>query len=672
MTASPRSKTPPKARLTFRVGVVGHRPNRLPQDAERQAQLRAVLGDILSHVQAAVEAFQQPSRKACLYAPDAPVLRAVSPLAEGADRIFADEALKRGYGLCCPMPFPQAEFESDFGPEAVTVFRDLLERAASNDLVRFEMDGRRNSPADDDAEARAYAATGRVVVNQSDLLVVVWDGGQPAGNGGTVHALRDALHYHVPVLWIDALDPLRWQSLRRVEELEALRGPARYAPAEDEQIAPGTPSASLAAVVQAIVHDELAVPQDHDHGHDQGHDSHGHKANAKSASPLAEVLHYFREHKPWLKLAFAWSLFRDVVAPDMAAPATQPSVANGGFVDQVRAEWPVSAADVPGSEPPSRVEAWINTRLRGHYAWADKLAGHYADTYRSTSVIAYLVSAFAVFIAMFPGAIGLHALGDLVCILLELAALGTTLVLVCLALASRWHERWMDCRMLAELIRQLRLLVLMGGGRPFPHVPDHLAMYGDPARSWMYWQMRAVARDTNLPDTTVNRDYLLDCLDHLAGVVGSETGGQWGFHARTGMRAHRLHHRLERASLVLFILTFAGILIHLALAWPGIFPHEAGEACDRWLVLVSATAPALGAALAGINNQGEFKRLSKRSQAMADGLSRIARDIVRLRTGDQPLRLSDVLQVSERLGELMIQEVMDWRIMFADRPPAAA
>jgi hypothetical protein len=668
LTAPSGLKTPPKARLTFRVGVVGHRPNRLPQDAIRQAQLRAVLGDVLGHVQAAVEAFKLQSPQALFYAPDAPVLRAVSPLAEGTDRIFADEALKRGYGLCCPMPFPQAEFENDFAPEGVAVFRDLLDRAAARGLVRFEMDGRRNSPADEDAEARAYAATGRVVVNQSDLLVVVWDGGQPAGNGGTVHALRDALHYHVPVLWIDALDPQRWQCLRRVEELEALRGPARYAPAEDEHIAPGAQSATLAAILQAIVRDELAVPRD-DEPRDRAHKRHE-KAKAKPASPSTEVMHYFREHKPWLKLAFAWSLFRDVVAPD----GPRPPAPKGSYIDQVRGEWPASAADLRATDAPAptRVEAWINARLRGHFAWADKLAGHYADTYRSTSVIAYLVSAFAVFIAMFPGAIGLHAVGDLICILLELAAMGTTLVLVCLALISRWHERWMACRMLAELIRQLRLLVPMGGGRPFPHVPDHLAMYGDPARSWMYWQMRAVARDTNLPDATVNRDYLLDCLDHLAGVVGSESAGQWGFHVRTGLRAHRLHHRLERASLVLFILTIVGILIHLGLAWPGLFPHGAGEACDRWLVLVSATAPALGAALAGINNQGEFKRLSKRSEAMADGLSRIARDIVRLRTSGESLRLSGVLQISERLGELMIQEVMDWRIMFTDRPPAAA
>ncbi len=665
MHATAPSKSPPKARLAFRVGVVGHRPNRLPQDEARQLQLRTILGDILENVGAAVEAFKRQAVQSSLYAPDAPVLRAVSSLAEGADRLFADEALKRHYSLCCPMPFAQAEFEKDFDAASGVEFRALLARAAGG-RVRFEMDGGRNGDADPDAEAKAYAAAGRVVVNQSDLLVVVWDGGQPAGNGGTVHALREALHYNVPVVWIDALDPLRWQCLRTIEDLEALRGPKRYAPAEGETIAPNVSVQTLAETVRAIVEGELAVPMDTGHG-----------AHEKvKSSPLDEARHYFRMQKPWFRLAFAWRLFRDLVA-EGRLPARTQSGGHGDYVEQIREEWPVSAEDVPagdvsGETAPSRIAIWTNARLRGHFAWADRLADHFADAYRSTSVIAYLVSAFAVFIAMFPGAVGFKAKGDLVCIVLELAALGTTLVLVSLAVIRRWHERWMSYRLLAELIRQLRLLVPLGGGRPVPRVPDHLAMYGDPARSWMYWQMRAVAREANLPDLAVDRGYLLDCLDHLAGVVGSASDGQMGFHIRTGARAHRLHHRLERATLVLFALTFLGILVHLGLAWPGLFPREAGEAADHWLVLLSATAPALGAALAGINNQGEFQRMSKRSTAMVDGLARVGRDIARLRSGDQPLHLAAVLQLSEQVGELMIQEVMDWRIMFVDRPPSAA
>ncbi len=656
---SATSKTPPKARLTFRVGVVGHRPNRLPADGVRRAQLQTLLNDILGRVATAVEAFRRHAPEAALYAAEAPTLRAVSSLAEGTDRLFADAALARGYALCCPMPFAQAEFEHDFDAASVAEFRSLLARASANGLTRFELDGARNSAAEPDAEARAYAVAGRVVVNQSDLLVVVWDGGEPAGNGGTVHALREALHYNVPVLWIDALDPARWQCLRRLEELEALPRVGRFTPGGPEQVAPEAHDDRLGEIVQAVVHGELAVPKMH------AHPKHGKRRAASSG----DARQYLGQHRPWIRLAFAWRLFRALVAPGQPGAAT---AARGDYVDQVRAEWPAAEGEAAVGKPPSRVASWINGRLRGHFAWADGLADHYADAYRSTSVIAYMVSAFAVFIALFPGAAGLDETGDLTCIGLELAGLGTTLVLVGLALLRNWHQRWMDRRLLAELIRQLRLLVPLGGGRPFPHVPDHLAMYGDPARSWMYWHMRAIARDTDLPDAAVDAAYLRDGLDHLADVVGTETSGQWGFHVRTGRRAHELHHRLEHTSIALFALTFIGIVIHLGLAWPGLFPHEAGRAADHWLVLISATAPALGAALAGINNQGEFQRLGKRSAAMADGLARISRQIARLRAAEEPLRLSAVLQVSEQLADLMIQEVMDWRIMFADRPPSAA
>jgi len=102
-------------------------------------------------------------------------------LGEGTDRIFADEALDLGFALCCVMPFPQAEFENDFAPgealkdDSLLRFRRSLARVAT----RFELDGTRAE------ESEAYGAGGRVVLNQSDLLVVVWDGQRLNKRGGT-------------------------------------------------------------------------------------------------------------------------------------------------------------------------------------------------------------------------------------------------------------------------------------------------------------------------------------------------------------------------------------------------------------------------------------------------------------------------------------------------------
>lgn len=209
-----RDVTAPRARATFRIGLVGHRPNRLPQDAARLSQLRHTIRIILQEARAAAGAAAGGA-----YAEEAPILRAISPLAEGADRIFAEEALAENYELYCPLPFAQEEFEKDFlppsalEPDSLARFRAILERARGGaGLSLFELDGTRAQAPE------AYSAAGRVVLNQSDLLIGVWDGKPSAGQGGTVDTLSEAIRYHVPVIWIDANAPERWQMLHAMPE----------------------------------------------------------------------------------------------------------------------------------------------------------------------------------------------------------------------------------------------------------------------------------------------------------------------------------------------------------------------------------------------------------------------------------------------------------------------
>ena len=108
---------------------------------------------------------------------DPAALRAVTSLAEGADRIFAGQALGLGYSLCCPPPCRQAEFERDFQPPrshqegSLDEFRDLLDRARQGaGLVLYELDGDRSRVQS------IYEAAASVLLNQSDLLVGWWNG----------------------------------------------------------------------------------------------------------------------------------------------------------------------------------------------------------------------------------------------------------------------------------------------------------------------------------------------------------------------------------------------------------------------------------------------------------------------------------------------------------------
>ena len=58
----------------------------------------------------------------------------VSPLAEGADRLVAEEALSLGAAIECPLPLNREDYERDFvSSGSLAEFRDLLARASSVD-----------------------------------------------------------------------------------------------------------------------------------------------------------------------------------------------------------------------------------------------------------------------------------------------------------------------------------------------------------------------------------------------------------------------------------------------------------------------------------------------------------------------------------------------------------
>ena len=666
MTTTPHSGSPPRARLTFRVGIVGHRPNRLPTHEVGREAIRARLAQVLEAAKAAVTAFQATHPDAACYLPHPPQLRAISAMAEGADRDFVEEALRLGYALCSPLPFAQEEYEKDFeGPDSlesgsVERFRGLLDQAATGPgLTQFELDGSRRDVA------AAYGAAGRVVLNQSDLLVVVWDGADAQGDGGTVSTLREAIDFHVPVLWIDARAPFGCRLLHDVADLRGLEdGSLGVAPgpALDSDTDRGRLAETIAQIVTAeFVRPEEAPSEEH---------------HQKTRDRVAD---YFAEHKPKANLGFIWKSFRDLIG---SGKLTLPKLRVGDFVAQIHKAWPVADPDDDTGGPAS-VAHWVNARLRVHYAWSDRLADFYADMHRSAFIIASVFASAAVFMALLPMAIGIEHGGDdweVPSIVAEFAILGMMVFL--LNIRRDWHERWLEYRVLAELIRQLRLLIPMGGSRPLPRSPPHLATYGDPVRSWMYWQMRAIARAAGIPTARATIAYRLECLDYLADVTAGPEAGQLGFHRATYERSEKIHDRLHRAALFLFWISIVGIVVHLALILPIAPQGEAKrtiEAINRgssgWLILISAVAPALGAALANINNQGEFARLAKRSRAMADVFGRFEAEITQLRdraTGDeQGAPLAQVTSLASQVAERMIEENLDWRVVVLDLPHVA-
>ena len=79
----------------------------------------------------------------------------------------------------------------------------------------------------------------------------------------------------------------------------------------------------------------------------------------------------------------------------------------------------------------------------------------------------------------------------------------------------------------------------------------------------------------------------------------------------------------------------------------------------------AAIVPALGAALAGLAAQGEYKRLAKRAEAMSKTLEHL---LVDLRSHAKP-SLRTLQTLSAQLAEVLTSEVQEWQVLVASKPP---
>lgn len=159
------------------VAISGHRPNRLHIGlAETRRRIAWVL---------AVMQRGSKDRKRI----------AVSALAEGSDRMFAEAALDCGFALKVLLPFASQDYETTFADASETPrYRSLLANAQSVSVLHASLADTKS----------AYEAAGRATVDAAAVLVAVWDGQPAAGRGGTPEIIEYAVKIGKPVVWIDA------------------------------------------------------------------------------------------------------------------------------------------------------------------------------------------------------------------------------------------------------------------------------------------------------------------------------------------------------------------------------------------------------------------------------------------------------------------------------------
>jgi hypothetical protein len=154
--------------LPFVIGVTGHRDLRSSDLAVYRAQI--------------IEFFDLLRTRY----PATP-LRIVSAMAAGADRLVAQIALDRGYELIVPLPLSADDYERDF-PDSVQEFRSMLQRVPPEQIFVWPRSDAGNPQEwceSQSARDQQYREVGAFVVQQSHILLAIWDGVLDDSSAGT-------------------------------------------------------------------------------------------------------------------------------------------------------------------------------------------------------------------------------------------------------------------------------------------------------------------------------------------------------------------------------------------------------------------------------------------------------------------------------------------------------
>jgi hypothetical protein len=608
---------PPKPRLTLRVGITGHRPNKLPkEDVPRvERQLREVFAAIETAVAKAYDANKAVYAGAPADAAGAKPyrIRLISGFAEGADQM-AVAACPADWIVEAVLPFPKDEYLKDFEKSAAGDGRDVrqefaacLERAA----VVAEVPTPQTGPRD-----QGYVTSGGFMLRQIDVLVAVWDGQEPKP-GGTGAIAQEACKGGIPVIWIATGGD------RPMALIETFRNdkPIRAAEEWSER--------TLGAALGPI----LAAPSDSF--------DHGRSAQARLDRFYAETWRPFC-YAPGFDLLKRWTSGQ---RPLRLAIPSEP-------IGALETEFGRLVEDAPDA---GALTERLKDVLAPRYAWADSLAVYFSHLYRNAYVLSYLLAALAVLIAVL-GAYVESAAVKLIFVGVELLVVIAIIQLVRYGSSRGWHERWIDYRLVAESLRHARYLAYVS---EFGLVQQREIR----EQPWTIWYIRATLRELGLPNAVLDRSYQRPLLQS---VLQHEVQAQRHWHEINADTMHKVDHFLHHFANICFYLTVAALglsfiaLIVLIAAFPE--QKDLVKLGKPVLLVFAAGLPALGAALTGIRVQGGFDDSKERSEHMIAELNAIeAHCEAVLRQQPQLTRTADTLIETVRV---MSEDLAAWQELY--------
>ncbi|MFN3748934.1 MAG: hypothetical protein ACK4SJ_09645 [Sphingorhabdus sp.] len=590
--------------------------------------------------------------------------RLFSLLAHGADLLAVDAALARQWEVIAPLPFGlDLNIAINADPSTAEEARALLEgknvdnpaveararhiRNAATSARLFELaeadeeiakalllslqhgaDGQFSRSFSDLASSRV-AMAGRVMIEQSDLLIAIWDGVTPGAVGGTRHTIVSALETGTPVIWINAARPSQVALLHSPEDLYSL-GQCRMLENED----------AIAGFFDGIFNPPEA---DQDERAIQFHTEQWHMASARR-------FHAYRR----IEALFGGSGLRQRFSRLRQRYETPDRIVAGsgaGLMDAMRA--------VPGNDP--EFAARVGREVLQRFAWADGLSTYLSDAYRGGMVTNFILSALAIIVGIsYLPLASVDSKWPFA--LMEFLLLASIVAITAIGRKRRWHGRWFETRRVAEYFRHAPIMLVLGVARASGRWPRGADT------GWPEFYAKEVLRDLGLPKIRIDHDYLHAVLENL---LLRHAADQRAYHEDKAKRLARVHHGLDQLSETLFklaVLSVAGYLALLALASLGWLPSSWPHATSKSFTFLGVSLPALGGAIAGIRYFGDFERFASISEITAEKLAEVEGRIqILLNAPVGSLHYAQVASLAHGIDDIVVSEIENWQSVFGSK-----
>jgi hypothetical protein len=649
------------------LGVTGHREAN-PAFSVNRSTIEEALGQVFDLLDGVVEQerLAEPNKTVA-------ATRVHSLLVDGLDQIAARQAKNRAWELVAPLPFgrklngainahpadvDEARYLLSGAGSCSTATKarvsvidqlvdsaSLFELADQDALIEHLYLAKLSAPTDvNAAQAYSFAASERValaaqvMIEQSDLVVGVWDGGSTSFVGGTGHTIALALSMGTPVLWIDARNPRSWRILSVPEHLAAL-------PHLTDEVS--QPLEELRALVSSVFRPTPG------------------KATAE-ASNHEEGLVVLDTEKWRPNSQFWWHGYRRVEAlfgsEKMADRFRNLSIRyeDPDAILKGSGKTQIDAARNLLQQDPGFVEK-VSTDVLKRLAWADGISSHLSDAYRGGMVLNFLFGAFAVVggIAYLPIA---SSEQKWIFAGFELVLLAGILAITWMGQKRRWHRRWFETRRVAEYLRHATILLTLGVARPSGRWPRGTKT------SWPEWYVRHGLRDVGLPRVTITSSYLRTALSEL---VLRHVAAQSDYHRQKAKRLHKVHHRLDQLSETLFTLAVVSVSLYLGLKLAGathLISKEVASHFSKLFTFLGVFLPFFGGAIASIRYFGDFERFSAISEVTAEKLDVILeRGAILLAGPDQLISYANVAELVHATDDVVVNEIENWQSVFGGK-----